>query len=136
MDYKTEEMDWIWASLIAFGAIVLLHQPWWSVQKLIIGTGQAGIGEMAGLKLLSGLITSTITFGVLSAIFRRFSPSMVVGAVITQVLWLEVEWGFSFGFRDVGELLIRFAEEIGTVLAGVAAVTYIAIQRKAVGDGS
>ena len=45
---------------------------------------------------------------------------MVWGAVVTQILLLEIEWGFSLGAMHIGELSIRYAEEIGTITSGAA----------------
>lgn len=116
---KSTDMDWIWGFLIAFMGVMILHQPEFSVQSIVIGSRPFSYFGMASLKFLVGVLNSSAILAICSAVFRcRPSRGMVWGAVVTQILLLEIEWGFSLGSMHIGELGIRFAEEIGTITSG------------------
>lgn len=117
---RQSDMDWIWSFMIALVAIMVLHQPDWSLQRLLIGSRTVSSGEMIGLKFLVGLVTSLLILGLCASIVRgRPSKGLIWGAVVTQIIWLEIEWDFSIGVGDAAELAIRFAEEVGTLTAGL-----------------
>jgi hypothetical protein len=116
--------DIIWSAVISLIAIVLLHQPWLSLQKLL-GTKVFTFPEMAGMKLLVGFLTSLVVVGLCVLLLRRLSLPLVLAAAAVQIVWIEFEWGFSVRAADAGELIVRFAEELGVVASGVVVVLYV-----------
>jgi hypothetical protein len=123
---KSTDMDWVWAFIIAFVTVVILHQPGLSVQNAVIGSRPFSFIEMSLLKFLVGAVNSSVIVGICSVFLRhRPSRSMVWGAVVTQILWLEIEWGLSIGATNIEELSIRFAEELGTITAGIVVLACV-----------
>ena len=121
MAAKQDDFDWVWGFAIALIVIVVLHQPGLSLQGLLIGSRTLSLGAMALLKFVSGFATSLLIVGICAGLVKRLpSARLIWGAVVTQILWLEIEWGFSFAFRGLGELLVRFAEEAGTFVSALA----------------
>ena len=112
--------DVILSAVIGLIAIVLLHQPWISLQRIVIATRVLTFAEMAGLKLLVGALTSLLVVGMCVLVLRRFSIALILAAAGVQILWLEFEWGFSVKATDAYELMVRFAEELGVVATTIA----------------
>lgn len=125
MDQTRKTADIVWSAVISLVAIILLHQPWLSLQKLLIGTKVLTFPEMAGLKLLVGLLTSLIVIGLCVLLLRRLSIALVLAAAAVQIVWIEFEWGFSIRAVGTGEWIVRFAEELGVVASGVALILYV-----------
>lgn len=116
-------MDWVWAFLIAVITMIALDQPVFSIDRVLIGSRSLSYAEMAILKLVVGALTFLLILA-LCCVFMRRPPSkgMIWGALITQVLWLEIEWGFTVSVSSLGELCIRLAEEAGALTLAVAAL--------------
>jgi len=112
--------DVVLSAAIGGIAIVLLHQPWISLQHIVIGTRVLTFVEMAGLKLVVGALTSLLVVGICALVLRRFSLALILAAATVQILWLEFEWGFSVKATDAYELMVRFAEELGVVATTIA----------------
>src|SRR5258707_7514473 len=116
--------------VIALVAIVLLHQPYWSLQKIFIGGGEFSIPEMTLLKMLVRLVTSLVILAICKLLVRRLSYGSIAMAVVAQVLWIEFEWGFSVRAAGTGELMIRFAEELGALLSGALLIAFLSLREK------
>jgi len=125
MEQRRRSLDIVWSAVIGLIAIILLHQPWLSLQKLLIGTRLLTFPEMAGLKLLVGLLTALVVVGLCGLILRRFSIAIILAAIAVQIVWIEFEWGFSIRAVDTAELVVRFAEELGIVATGAALILYL-----------
>jgi hypothetical protein len=115
---------------VSLVAIVFLHQPQWSLQDVIIGQKTWTIPEMALLKLSVGFLTSLAVLAICRLVVRRLSYESIAVAVLVQILWIEFEWRFSIRAADFGELMIRFAEEFGTILLGVLLVGFLEIRKR------
>ena len=83
---------------------------------------------MVLLKFLVGLLTCSVIVGACALFLRPVSNGLIVGAVATQLIWLEIEWGFSFPVKDASELAVRLAEEAGTLFSGIALLVYLRIR--------
>jgi len=130
MSAAQTDMDWVWGFFISFVAIIALHQPEFSIQAVLIGSRPFSSTEMALLKLVTGLLTSLVIFAVSGALIRRLSKGLIWAVLITQLLSLEIEWGFSLGAADFNELMVRFAEEAGVIVSGLAIFAYMAMRPK------
>jgi hypothetical protein len=123
------------AAFIALVLIVVLHQPQLSLQNIMIGQGgEYPVSTMVFLKLSVGFLTSLIILSICKLFVRTLSYRSIVVAVLVQLLWIEFEWNFVVRAADLGEVLIRFAEELGAVLAGGVAIGFLRIRDKSVGD--
>lgn len=115
---------------VALVSIVVLHQPRWSLQNIIIGKSAFTIPEMTFLKASVGLLTSLAILAICKLVVRKLSYGSVAIAIVVQILWIEFEWGFSIRAADVGELTIRFAEELGTLLLGGLFIGFMSLRKK------
>jgi hypothetical protein len=110
------------SAVISLVAIILAHQRQVSLHNIVIGKRALPIFEMAGLELLVGAVTSLLVVGICALALRCFSLALIVTAAVVQILWLEFEWGFSMKATDAGELMVRFAGELGVIAATIALV--------------
>src|SRR5258706_14933112 len=94
--------------LVALLSIIILHQPYWSLQNLLIGTSAFTVPGMVFMKTSVGFLTSLVVVAICKLVVRKPPYGFVVVAIITQVVWIEIEWRFSIGVKDAGELMIRF----------------------------
>ena len=81
------------------------------------------------MKLLSGLLTSLLVFGLCAMILRRFSIRIAIAAAVAQAVWMEIQWAGSRA-NDLSELLVRFSEEIGILVSAIALMAYLLVKRK------
>jgi hypothetical protein len=130
MTQERKTADIVWSGLISLVAIIVLHQPSLSIQKLLIGSNVLTFPEMAGLKFLSGLLTSALVIALCGLVLRRFSMFLILAAVVVQILWIEFEWGFSVRASDAGEFVVRFAEELGVLVSGAVLILYLQAKGK------
>jgi hypothetical protein len=121
------------AGVLALVAIVVLHQPQLSLQNIIIGPGAYPVSTMVFLKLSVGFLTSLVVLAICKVFIRNLSYRSIAVAVIVQVLWIEFEWNFAVRAADLGELLIRFSEELGTVLAGGVVIGFLRLRDRSLG---
>jgi hypothetical protein len=118
------------AGLVALISIIVLHQPWLSLQNAIIGNRVSTIYQMAFLKVAVGFVTSLAVLGICKVLLRKLSPGSIAAAVFIQIVWIEFEWNFAIRAADTGELMVRFAEELGTLLAGGLLIGFVACARR------
>jgi hypothetical protein len=119
-DQRRTGTDIALSAVIGLVAIILLHQPWMSLHNIFIGTKTLTFVEMAALKLLVGAVTALLVVSVCALALRRLSVASILTAASVQVLWIELEWGFSMKAADGSELMVRFSEELGVVSATIA----------------
>ena len=119
---------------VALVSIVVLHQPWWSLQNVIIGKSAFAIPEMTFLKASVGFLTSLAVLAICRLVVRKLSYGSIAIAIVVQILWIEFEWNFSVRAADMGELMIRFAEELGTLLLGGLLIGFLSLRKKKLGE--
>lgn len=127
---KGQVREFVLTGFVALVSVIVLHQPWWSLQNVIIGKGAFTIPEMTFLKMSVGFLTSLAVLVVCKLLVRKLSYGSVALAIVVQILWIEFEWNFSIRASDTGELMIRFAEELGTLLLGGLLIGYLSLRPK------
>ena len=113
--------DVIWSSLLAFGSMIVLHQPAVSLRNILIGTNNPmPYLEMVALLVLVGFLNCLLVFAICGVLIRRLSIRILLTALLIQLLIIEFEFGFVLRAKDGVELSIRFAEQLGALLGAVA----------------
>jgi hypothetical protein len=111
-------------------SIIILHQRQWSLQNLLIGEGIFPVAEMTFLKISAGFLTSLAILLICTLLIRKLSHPSVVMATLVQIVWIEFEWNFSMRAADAGELMVRFGEELGALLAGGLLIGFLSIRSR------
>ena len=127
---KGQLRESLFTGLVALVSIVVSHQPWWSLQNVIIGKSAFTIPEMTFLKASVGFLTSLAILAICKLVVRKLSYGSVAIATVVQILWIEFERNFSIRAADAGELMIRFAEELGTLLLGGLLIGFLSLRKK------
>jgi hypothetical protein len=124
----------VFAGFVTLISIIVLHQPWLSLQNAIIGGSAVTIPQMAFLKASVGFFTSLAILAICRLAVGKLSFGSIAIAIVVQILWIEFEWNFSVRTADVGELVIRFAEELGALLAGGSLIGFLRLWKKGFAD--
>src|SRR5712691_12612668 len=92
---KGQLRESLFTGFVALVSIVVLHQPWWSLQNVVIGKSVFTIPQMTFLKASVGFLTSLAILAICRLIVRKQSYGSIAIAIVVQILWIEFEWNFS-----------------------------------------
>jgi len=81
-----------------------------------------------------GFLTSLVILAICKLFVRNLSYRSVAVAVVVQAVWIEFEWNFVVRAADLGELLVRFSEELGMLLAGGVVIGFLKFRDRSLGD--
>ena len=108
-------------AVISLVLIVLFHQSEFSFQRLLIGRREFSASGMVMMTFAVGFISSFVVLIICRLVLGRLPIAYAATSIAVQIAWIESEWNFTISAKNFLEIAIRFAEQLGTVFAVVAA---------------
>lgn len=107
-------------ALLALVAVFALQMPPISLRGALIGSKVLTAPELGVMEFVVGLSTSIVVSLLCVAVVRRPSVWLVMAAVLIQLIWNEVARGDSTEAQMAAELVIRYAQQVGAIVGGIA----------------